>query len=114
MIKASFRQEKSGKIALKVTGHAQNDEGLSHELICASASILAYTLAQRVQDMSVSGKLKKAPKIMVNSGDTLIEFLPKDKDMVEALFLVMDIQCGYALLAHNYSTCVELKTLDKA
>ena len=85
---------------LTVTGHAGAAE-TGHDLVCASASMLAYTLAANVANMADHGQVRE-PVIQNNPGDTEISCKPKH-NLKATVTLVFDSVCvGYELLAHDY------------
>ena len=96
--------------ALKVKGHAgQADVG--QDLVCASASILAYTVAQIVKAMDAHKDFAEPPVIELESGDaTILCWAKDDYIFAEVLQSFFVIKTGYALLAHNYPQFVELIT----
>lgn len=110
MIRAEFFTNKeSGSITLKVTGHAgQAKKG--EDIVCASASILAYTVAQAIQFMYEEGDLQKQPYIKLDDGNTTIIAKPKAGSYTEALHTFFVAQVGYHLLAHNYPQYVALSS----
>ena len=114
MIKIKLSESKSnGSLSLKVKGHAgQAPEG--HDIICASTSILAYTVAQMVTDINSKGGLRKPPTIKLEKGDAVVTCHPTDETYAELLHTYFVAQVGYHLLAHNYPQFVELKMLGKA
>ena len=85
---------------LNVTGHAHSAEP-GHDLVCASASMLAYTLAANVANMADAGHVRQ-PIIKNNEGDTEISCSPKH-NLKNTVTLVFDSICvGFELLAHDY------------
>jgi uncharacterized protein YsxB (DUF464 family) len=96
---------------LKLEGHAGQAE-IGHDIVCASCSILAYTLAQIVKDYDAYGRLKKEPEIKLENGNGVISCVPKRKAYagIKNAFYVANV--GYLLLAHNYPQFVEMKMLD--
>ena len=85
---------------LTVTGHAGAAES-GHDLVCASASILAYTLAANVANMADNGQVRQ-PIIKVSEGDTEISCNPRH-NLKASVTLVFDSVCvGFQLLAHNH------------
>ena len=109
MIKVIFEKSEDGKtLILKVTGHANQAE-VGKDIICASASILAYTVAQIVTSMSNEKKLRKKPTIRMEEGDACITCKPARPHYNEAYNAFCVCQVGYALLAHNYPQFVEIK-----
>lgn len=109
MIQAAFYTDKSsGSISLKMRGHAGAAEK-GNDIVCASASMLAYTLAQTIEYMHAEGGLRKKPRIDFTDGDATIVAKPKDESYAEALHAFFVVQVGFSLLAHNYPQYVELK-----
>lgn len=105
--------DKERSLCLKVKGHAGQAE-IGHDIICASASILAYTVAQIVTDMKEKAQLDKEPTIVLNSGDATVSCICKDDngyaDALNAYYVAM---VGYQLLAHNYPQFVEYKIVGE-
>ena len=85
---------------LTVTGHAGAAEP-GYDLVCASASILAYTLAANVANMADNGQVRQ-PIIKVVEGDTEISCNPRHK-LKASVTLVFDSVCvGFEMLAHDH------------
>ena len=85
---------------LTVTGHANSAEP-GHDLVCASASMLAYTLAANVANMADNGQVRK-PIIENSEGNTEISCNPHH-NLKNTVTLVFDSICvGFELLAHDY------------
>lgn len=85
---------------LTVTGHAESAEK-GHDLVCASASILAYTLAANVANMADNGQVRE-PIIKTEEGNTEINCKPR-RNLKASVTLVFDSVCvGFELLAHDY------------
>ena len=111
MITARFYQKPSGgSIHMTIKGHAQAAPK-GEDLICASATMLAYTVAQAVQFMHEQGQLKKKPKIAIKDGEATIIATPKEEAYAEALHTFWVAQCGIHVLAHNYPQNVKLEHL---
>ncbi len=111
MIMARFYQKPSnGSIHMTIKGHAQAAPK-GEDLICASATMLAYTVAQAVQFMHEQGQLKKKPKIAIKDGEATIIATPKEESYAEALHTFWVAQCGIHVLAHNYPQNVKLEHL---
>ena len=86
--------------SVTVEGHAQSGE-VGHDLVCASASILAYTLASFVENMEEAGQVSY-PFIVLEEGNVWIEVDPH-YNLRPAITLVFDSICGgFELLARNY------------
>lgn len=108
MITASFSQDlKSRGFTLKLSGHAGMAEA-GHDIVCASATILAYTVAQEAKNMEKRHQLTKPPFIKMEEGDIEITVHPKSGDRYEAMHTFHIAQVGYGLLAYNYPQYVEL------
>ena len=85
---------------VSVRGHANSGE-VGHDLVCASASILACTLAVFVDNMKNAGQVRY-PTIKLDEGDALICCDPP-KRYKGTITLVFDSICGgFELLAQNY------------
>ena len=111
MITARFYTKPSnGSIHMTLKGHAEAAPK-GEDLICASATMLAYTVAQAVQFMDEQDKLKKKPKISLREGNVAIIVTPKEEDYAEALHTFWVAQCGIHVLAHNYPQNVKLEHL---
>lgn len=115
MIKVKFRTHDATKyLRLTLEGHAGAGEK-GQDLVCASASILAYTVAQCVKEMEERGELRGTPHIQMNGGDASIIFRCKDdKSYAEARHLFLVVKTGYELLRHNYPQCVDIKSVGQA
>lgn len=98
-------------IQMTLKGHAgQADHG--QDIVCASASILAYTVAQIVKAMKQHGDLLGEPTIELNEGDARISCRCREADDFGELahtFFVAHV--GYLLLAHNYPEYVSLESV---
>ena len=113
MISASFSRGNDNGITLRLTGHAGMAK-TGEDVICASASILAYTVAQSLQFLYEEGGLEEKPFIRLDSGDAEITAIPKQETYNEALHIFFVAQVGYHLLAHNYPQYVELHSFGEA
>ena len=97
MIQATYYRKYN---RLTVTGHANSAEP-GKDLVCASASMLAYTLAANVANMADNGQVRQ-PIIKNNEGDAEISCNPRH-NLKNTVTLVFDSICvGFELLAHNY------------
>ena len=102
MIKVTFT-ETPEKLSLRLEGHAGYAEH-GKDIVCASASILAYTLASIIDSFD-----EVEPIIDLTSGDTTVECECKDEQtFVKVANAYHYTQIGYALLAHNYPQYVRL------
>ena len=112
-VKTTYDRDKR-ECSLCLKGHAEQAE-IGKDIICSSATILAYTIAQVIKAMEHHGDLVEPPTIALESGDATIVCRAKDdyifSEMMQSFFV---IRTGYALLAHNYPQYVELKSVGKA
>ena len=85
---------------LTVEGHAQSGEP-GHDLVCASASILVYTLAASVQEL---GKQGHATDLVLKLQEGQAEVACKPHHRLSAVVsMIFDAVCaGFTLLAHDY------------
>ena len=85
MICAQFYQKPGkGSIHMTLKGHAEAAPN-GEDLICASATMLAYTAAQAVKFMQEQGKLQKKPKIKIRDGEAVIIATPTEEGYAECL-----------------------------
>lgn len=111
MITARFYCKPSrGSIHMTIKGHSQAAPK-GEDLICASATMLAYTVAQAVQFLHEKGQLKKKPKIHIKDGEATIIATPTEEAYAEVLHTFWVAQCGIHVLAHNYPQNVKLEHL---
>ena len=96
MIRVTLTRE-ANKLSLRLTGHAGYAE-IGKDIVCASASILAYTLA------SIVDSLDEDSIISMDVGDTVIEC--ESNPSTRNAFNYTKV--GYALLEHNYPQYVRL------
>lgn len=99
-----------GMNRVDVTGHAYSGEA-GHDLVCASASILTYTLASFVANMEDSGQVKN-PTVKLEAGEAIICCNAPDgiKAMVTFAF---DTMCaGFELLARNYPDNISYEIVE--
>ena len=107
MLKVSF-DERNKKLKLRLKGHSGQAD-IGHDIVCASCSILAYTVAQMVKFEEMNGGLVSSPKIKLESGNAVICCEPKEERYAEMLHAYHVAEVGYSLLAHNYPQFVDLK-----
>lgn len=111
MIIAKFYQKKrDGSIHMTLQGHA-GAAPKGEDLVCASATMLAYTVAQAVQFMFEQGMLKKKPKISIKEGNAAVIATPTEETYAEVLHTFWVAQCGAHVLARNYPQYVRLEHL---
>ena len=106
-VKYTYNQDKR-ECSLLVKGHA-GQANIGEDIICASATILAYTIAQIVKAMDDNGELAEPPILELESGDATIVCRAKDDDLyAEMAQSFFTIKVGYLLLQHNYPQFVEI------
>lgn len=115
MIKVTFRSDDDAKsLCLTVQGHAGQAD-IGHDIVCASASILAYTVAQIVKTMEHRGDLDGKPIVALESGDAVISCKCRSNDLyAEAAYAFFVAQVGYSLLMHNFPQFVEFIKVGEA
>lgn len=106
MIKVTFTTE-GKKLSLRLEGHAGYAEH-GKDIVCASASILAYTVAQFVMEAENNGDLISPAKVQIGSGDTAIMCEPSDDAYNAIQNVYLFAKMGYVLLAHNYPQYMEI------
>ena len=111
MIKIHFWQEKDkGSIHMKVKGHADTAPK-GADLVCASATMLVYTVAQAMMFMHEQGQLEEKPHIKIREGKAIVVARPKEDYYAEVLHTFWVAQCGAHTLASNYPEAVSLNHL---
>ena len=113
MLKVLISIEEGNILGLRLKGHAEYAE-VGKDIVCASASILAYTMAQLVKEAEHRGYLKAPAKIRLEKGDTLVACEPKKEAMNAVQDAFFFAKTGYELLAHNYPQYVEVITDGEA
>lgn len=101
MIEAYIKETKNGSITLSVNGHAGAAEA-GQDIVCASVSILAYTLAEFVLECEKNNKLKKKPYILLKKGRASVTCEPKKEYYDDIKKGYSFVSIGLKLLAHNY------------
>ena len=97
MIKVIYHRDLS---RVSVTGHAKSGEA-GHDLVCASASILVYTLASFVENLKDAGQVYN-PTAKLKEGDALI-YCDAPNKYKRPITLVFDSICaGFEILARDY------------
>ena len=108
MIKVIYHRDRN---RVSITGHARSGEA-GHDLICASASILAYTLASFVMNAKETKQVYN-PKTDLRDGDALISCDPPSK-YKSSVTLVFDSICGgFELLERNYPANVSFEIVGR-
>lgn len=104
MIKVTFA-ESGNKLSLRLEGHAgYAEEG--KDIVCASASILAYTLASLIESHGIKSTTN------LEGGDATIECECTDHPMMDVIRDAFNFALwGYTLLEQNYPQYVRVNTL---
>lgn len=111
MVKVTFEQI-NNRLILRLQGHAGQAE-IGKDIVCASCSILAYTLAQFVREADNAGYLKIPPEIKLESGNTVISCQPIDELLIDMQNMYIFAEKGYQLLAQSYPQYVELNQFNQ-
>ena len=85
---------------LTVTGHAGKG-GEGHDLLCAAASTLTYTLAAALIDLSAAGQISD-PDARLRPGDTMLHCDSSHASRGAVLLTFDTIARGFALLSSRY------------
>ena len=110
MVKVHFwRDPEKGSIHLKVKGHA-NVAPKGQDLVCASATMLVYTVAQAIKLMDEQGYLVEKPTIKIREGKAVVSATPKEEFYAEVLHTFWVAQCGAQVLSVNYPEAVSLNS----
>lgn len=89
------------RLILKVKGHAHSGEA-GHDLVCAAASILVYTLAANVTELCADRRRVRRPVLEIKEGNAIISCAPVH-GMQAVTTLVFDTVCaGFAVLQQQY------------
>ena len=99
MISVRFTKE-GNKLSLRVEGHARYAEH-GKDIVCASATMLAFTVAQYVKMAHENGDLVSPAEIKLSSGDTFVSCEPNEETRVETQNMFSFARLGYQLLQHN-------------
>ena len=94
---------------VSIEGHAHSGE-IGHDLVCASTSILAYTLAAFVNNMKEAGQTKY-PTIELKEGQALIACNAPSKYKNTVTFAFDAICAGFDLLAQDYPDNISFEIL---
>ena len=95
---------------MKVKGHAETAPN-GADLVCASATMLVYTVAQAMMFMYEQDQLEEKPHIKIREGKAVVIAKPKEDYLAETLHTFWVAQCGAHTLACNYPEAVSLNHL---
>lgn len=106
MIQVSFSDN-----SFRMTGHA-GFAAVGQDVVCAAASMLAYTVAFNVWLAGRDGKLESPCEIRMQPGDVRISCRPKEESREEIRLLFAYMHRGYDLLAKNYPDNVVIQPAE--
>ena len=89
------------KTRLAVRGHANSGE-VGHDLVCAGASTLVYTLAGNVAQLSTDRKRIRRPILDINEGNTTIACTPVHGNQAVVTLIFDSICAGFDVLQQKY------------
>ena len=98
MIQAVYDRE---NLRVAVKGHANSGEK-GHDLVCAAASILVYTLAGQVAQMSTDKKRVRRPVIALNEGSATVACRPVHGNRAVVTLVFDSICAGFDILQQRY------------
>lgn len=97
-------------LTIAIRGHAEYAEA-GKDIVCASVSILAMTIAQFAGTLKDEGLAN--PEIRMDKGDVYIDVNPHSYTTYDDVLWVVDNMCaGFELLAQQYPDNVEYINLD--
>lgn len=112
MISIRFYQKKDkGSVHMTLRGHA-GAAAKGEDLVCASATMLAYTAAQAMRFLYEQDKLKCRPRLRIREGEAVIIATPKPDALAEVLMAFWVVQAGVYVLSRNYPQYVTLEPLQ--
>ena len=100
------------RISFSAKGHA-GAAPKGYDLICASASMLAYTLAGVMRRMNEESSLHEKADMLLEEGNSHIKAKPVEGRYNECMHAFYVIQTGYELLAKSYPKYVKLKKFEQ-
>lgn len=105
MINVTFVDE-GNKLSLRLEGHAGYAE-TGKDIVCASASILAYTVAQFVLEAERRDETEIC-EVRLESGEAIVSCEAKGDALKEMQKMYSFAKRGYQLLANSYPQYVRL------
>lgn len=98
--------EEGGVLRFRADGHAAWAED-GTDLVCAAASMLAYTLLQCLRDAEEQGWLEELDTDIWDGG-VLAEAVPAPDGMVRVATIYRTVLTGYRMLSRRYPHNVEV------
>ena len=100
----------SYRASLIVDGHANFDD-FGKDIVCASVSILTYTIAKVIDDNKSFGKIAENSVIRLDNGKAFINAHCMGKEAyIDVLGHFETVLTGYKLIAEEYPQNVVVKT----
>lgn len=97
---------KDDKYIVSIQGHAGYVD-YGNDIVCASISILYYTLAHSIIDLYDKDRIKNY-SIKTEAGNSSIEFEAINSDIKELNTVLQTIATGFMLMQENYKDNVRL------
>ena len=103
MLKITYTEGEES-LCIRLEGHAGAGKW-GKDIVCAAASILAYTAAASARQLYREGKLTSAPYVRLQPGDALLEMeiCPETENLMNV------IRNGYTMLSLRYPKFVRLE-----
>lgn len=98
MIEVKFTEKKN---EIQMSGHANYDVP-GQDIVCAAASILAYSLAQTIKNLEAQGCLAEKPTLQLDKNETKIKCKAKPEYRANVQMAFYVAVTGFDLLSHNY------------
>lgn len=109
MIQVTFEQTDTF-VSIRLKGHAGYAKD-GPDIVCAAASMLAYTAAQNAMNLYSNDELLDEPIIKLLDGDIYVGCKP-DPDMLDAVACVFQVILnGFLLLGKNYPEHVRVEQI---
>lgn len=107
MIKITFT-ECDGAFAMKCSGHS-GYASKGTDIVCAAATMLAYTYAQALQNLYDEGILPEEPVMDFSDGEAFIRAEASGETVETVRTVLRTVQAGCMCLASNYQEHVSVR-----
>ena len=97
--------EENGLLCLSLEGHAETAPK-GKDLVCAAASVLAYTAAYCLEVLHNAEKLEGEILNSLSPGDCLLLCKPKPEHMAEVTAMLKTVLYGFVLLQQSYPEAI--------
>lgn len=108
MLKVTYYRRRNCRVIIE--GHAGSGEA-GHDLVCASASILAYTLAANVESMKATKHVGRVA-IRLRPGDTVIRCRAKKAYDSVTKIVFNSVCAGFELLSRQYPEFISFEIIE--